>query len=382
MADSRVEPVLHDVRPTGKQLHAGASDVVEEVDVRGTMCVAKRLHETLLSGDIPKTTRRLLSQRFASECEMMSKLRHPHIVAFLGTSYLNGSQALIMEKLPYSLSRLLLDWCVEIPLCLKWSILGDVARGLIYLHSLSIIHRDISPSNVLLTSGLEAKIGDFGVSKSVMRPVTDSWMRAVSWMRLEEHTQCPGTIMFMPPEALQVPAEYGTPLDIFSFGVLALSTLTQEFPGDIRGNTFIGENGKIMARSEVEVREKYFAKIYSQLTRSHPLVRMIEQCLANYSKRRPTAEMVLQIVNKVNSVSEDDQLSAKIKTMEMIRSKDQGLHEEIEKVPTLVYTVICGYWIEHTADLAGSYQVFYTIGANHSCYVSMQVATIYTYLLT
>ena len=329
MADSRVEPVLHNVRPTGKQSYNGAFGKVEEVEVRGTMCVAKRLHKILLKSGTPRETG-LLSQRFASECEMMSKLRHPHIVAFLGTSYtVNGSQALIMEKLPYSLSRLLLDWCVEIPLCLKWSILGDVTRGLIYLHSLSIIHRDISPTDVLLTSSFEAKIGDFGVSKYVMRS--------------EQDTQIPGKVLFMPPEALAVPAKYGTPLDIFSFGVLALSTLTQEFPGDIRGATFIGENDEVVARSEVERREKYFAKIYFQLKRSHPLVRIIEQCLANDSKKRPTAEMILpEIVNEVNSVSEDDQLSAKIKTMEMIGSKDQGLHEEIEKVPTSVYTVICG----------------------------------------
>ena len=76
-----------------------------------------------------------------------------------------------------------------------------------------------------------------------------------------------------------------------------------------------------------------FTLLHSQLKRSHLLVQLIEQCLSNNPKKRPTAGMILEIINKLNSVSEHKQLSAKIKTMEMImRSRDQEENEEIEKV--------------------------------------------------
>lgn len=328
-SDLHVEPVLHNVGLTGTQLGVGGYYKVEEAEVGGTMCAAKSLHNLLIETVSPEQAARFL-QRFASQCKMMSILRHPHIVTFLGTSYLNELPAILMEKLPYRLDGIV-EHCGEIPLSLKGSILGDVARGLIYLHTLSIIHRDISPLNILLTSGLEAKIGSFGSAKYIMR----------GDLMEDALTQGPGTTAFMPPEALESRPVYGIPLDIFSFGCVALYTLTQEFPCDITAPVFIGPNDVMVVRSEVERRQNYFALLHSQLHLDchHPLVQMIEQCLSNDSKERPTAETILEIINKVNTGSEQEQLSDKIKTMEMImKSGDQEVNKEIGKVPP--YTCI------------------------------------------
>lgn len=70
-----------------------------------------------------------------------------------------------MEKLDGSLDDLL-ETIPDIPLALKRSLLEDVARGLLYLHSHSpqIIHMDLTAKNVLLTTSLEANISDFGNS--------------------------------------------------------------------------------------------------------------------------------------------------------------------------------------------------------------------------
>jgi len=167
---------------------------------------------------------------------------------------------------------------------------------------------------------LEAKISGFHSAQYVVQgEPMDKW---------------PGVPAYMPPEAEG--RVYDTSLDVFSFGVLALFTLTQESPHDIA----IGErvvfgpwHDVLVTRSEVERREKYFTLLHSQLKRSDPLVQLLEQCLSNNPKKRPTAGMILEIINKLNSVSEHKQLSAKIKTMEMImRSRDQEVNEEIEKV--------------------------------------------------
>ena len=74
----------------------------------------------------------------------------------------------------------------------KLSMLLDVSRGLWYLHTHHppIVHRDLSPNNILLTSQFVAKISDLGVAK-VIQADSENIM-----------TRAPGTVDFMPPEAL------------------------------------------------------------------------------------------------------------------------------------------------------------------------------------
>ena len=151
---------------------------------------------------------------------MMAGIRHPHVVQFLGLCYLEGSPlpVLVMERLDRDLDKLL-EASPGLPLTLKQSLLADVARGLLYLHTRNppIVHRDLSARNVLLTSSLVAKIGDLGNARIInMRPG-----------QLATLSQVPGTLSYMPPEAFDDPPQYGPRLDIFSFGHLALFTLTQ-----------------------------------------------------------------------------------------------------------------------------------------------------------
>ena len=151
----------------------------------------------------------------------MSDLRHPNITLFLGVCFLPNCQlpVLLMERLDGSLYDLL-ETVPNIPLALKRSMLEDVARGLLYLHKHNpqIVHRDLRAKNVLLTSSLVAKITDFGNSRIVnLQP----GQLARTFSRL------PGTLVYMPPEALSASSRYGPSLDVFSFGHLALFTLTQ-----------------------------------------------------------------------------------------------------------------------------------------------------------
>ena len=103
-----------------------------------------------------------------------AEMRHPHIVQFLGLCYLDGSAfpVLVMERLGSSLDELL-ETSPCLPLTLKQSMLADVVRGLLYLHTRSppVVHRDLSARNVLLTSSLVAKISDLGNARIVnMQP--------------------------------------------------------------------------------------------------------------------------------------------------------------------------------------------------------------------
>ena len=120
-----------------------------------------------------------------------------------------------MERLESSLDDLL-EHMPNLPLSLKCSILEDIACGLLYLHDRQppVIHRDLTSKNILLTSSLVAKITDMGNSRIIN--LTGTLM-----------SRYPGTLVYMPPEALDNTHHYGASMDIFSFGHLALYTITQ-----------------------------------------------------------------------------------------------------------------------------------------------------------
>ena len=179
----------------------------------------KTLHETLL--DVGNQGVPEMISKYFQECQLMSSLHHPNITQFLGLCFLPGTRLplLVMERLETSLDDLL-EHMPNLPLSLKRSVLEDVACGLLYLHNRHppVIHRDLTSKNVLLTSSLVAKITDMGNSRIVtMRP--GQMARTL--------TKYPGTLVYMPPEAQDDTHRYGSAMDVFSFGHLALYTITQ-----------------------------------------------------------------------------------------------------------------------------------------------------------
>ena len=183
-----------------------------QVEISGMVYAGKKIHDTLL--DIGNIGTENIATKYIQECQLMSSLRHPNITQFLGVCYLPDYQlpVLVMEKLDSNLDDLL-ETVPNIPLIIKYSILEDVARGLLYLHKHNpqVVHRDLTARNILLTSSLVAKISDLGNSRMSMPPG-------------ETMTRLPGTLSYMSPEALATDAHYGPSLDIFSFGHLGIYT--------------------------------------------------------------------------------------------------------------------------------------------------------------
>ena len=180
----------------------------------------------------------------------MTKIYYLYCSTSLGVYYPEKDQyelpIMVMEKMQHSL-RGLMEGYVNIPLNVKLAILDDVCLGLRYLHTRNppIVHRDLTPNNILLGCHLEAKITDLGVAKVLY---TDN---------RKTMTKIPGTPDFMPPEAQSNKPKYGTSLDIFSYGGVILHVTTQTWPEPSDRNQFNPDTKIWEVVSEVKRRQHY-----------------------------------------------------------------------------------------------------------------------------
>ena len=258
-----------------------------EVEYCGAIFAAKEIHPILVQG-VRREEFEATKKAFLTECIRSSSLGHPNIVTYLGVYNPGGHSllpVLVMERMQEGLTSVVEKY-PNIPIYVKLSMLLDVSRGLWYLHTHHppIVHRDLSPNNVLLTSQFVAKISDLGVAKVIQ---ADS---------KKTKTCVPGTVDFMPPEALLETPEYGPPLDIFSYGGVILHVVNQEWPKPLHYVMTDPKTGKIIGLSEVERRQQHMEKMKGIPANLQPLV---EQCLDNQPSRRPPISEVSERMKRM-----------------------------------------------------------------------------------
>lgn len=244
-------------------------------------CAAKLLHDTLFQDDNPGGTHNL-AMRFQQECQFLSTISHPNVVQYLGTVQDRGRCALLMELMDESLTKFLersthpLAYGIQIGIC------HDIALALDYLHSRSIIHRDLSSNNILLLAGQRAKVTDFGMSKLIdTNP------------RMTPLTQVPGTPNYMPPEARRERMKYSHKLDCFSYGVLIVQIATGTFPNPGEETRIIDDPKYPMGFTLVPERERR-AKDISKIEPHHPALPIALDCIKDRETDRPLASDLCQ----------------------------------------------------------------------------------------
>ena len=260
-------------------------------------CAAKILHPTLFETNDPGT--RKIMERFEQECQFLSGVRHPHIVQYLGVvrDPESGLPVLLMELMDSSLTRFLEQSEEPLPFHIQVDVCHGTALALAYLHSNGIVHRDLSSNNVLLIGpGNRAKVTDFGMSK-----LTDAnpFMTPM--------TMCPGTLAYMPPEALYDPPVYTKKLDCFSFGVLDIQILTRQFPNpsphckimEIDDPRFPTGQVKVPI-PEVERRQPHTDLVNP----AHPLLPVALDCLKDRERERPSAQ---ELCNRLAALKDTPQ---------------------------------------------------------------------------
>ncbi len=238
-------------------------------------CIAKQSHVNLIEN---KEDRRAFYQKFYSECVLLSRMRHPNIVQFMGVHY--GPQRDYGRELTLVIERLYmnLEICLEqyknIEMWLKVSILLDISQGMLHLHSRGIVHCDLAAHTTLLTTSFHAKIADLAVSQIIDAHPTSKQIRG------------PGALGYMPPEALTENPKYGYALDVFSFGVLILYVLLQEYPQFMHYENLVTATG--IQRKEVQIQKRM--KWIGKLSPEDLMRQLICRCLQDEPQRRPLSQ--------------------------------------------------------------------------------------------
>ena len=254
----------------------------------------------------------------------MSTIRHPNVVQYLGI-YRDpdtGLPALLMELMDDSLTHFLESSPQPIPYHIQVNVCHDITLALSFLHSNGIVHRDLSSNNVLLIgNAVRAKVTDFGMAR-----LGDQNPRATQLT----FTMCPGTDVYMPPEAVLDKPVYTEKIDCFSFGVIIVQIITREFPkpGDRRKRIQINQPGLPpiveVPIPEIERRQNHICKIDP----NHTLLQVTCDCLKEDDIERPTAQ---QLCERVAVLKECPQYHESVRVVEARSTAEQGRSGERDR---------------------------------------------------
>lgn len=149
---------------------------------------------------------------FESEIRLLSSIRSQYVVNFLGAILEIPRVGIVLEYCSKGSLRSLLKR-ESLPWPRRLKLLHDLAMGMAFLHSRSIVHRDLKSDNVLVDKNYLAKVSDFGCSKRL------------SLAAAQQHTKYVGTSAYMAPEVTNG-EQYNEKCDVFSFSIIMFEVLT------------------------------------------------------------------------------------------------------------------------------------------------------------
>jgi serine/threonine-protein kinase len=215
LADSRIGTVLAGYRIEERIGRGGMSVVYRADHIRLRRNVALKLLAPELAQDD------VFRERFLRESELAASLDHPNVVPIYDAGEAAGLLYIAMRFVPGIDLKQLLRRDGALPPERAVAVAGQVASALDAAHDRGLVHRDVKPSNVLLTgrAGNEhCYLADFGLSASV----SDRNVRA-------DPRQIVGTIDYVAPEQIRG-EEVGGSADVYSLACLLYECLTGRVP--------------------------------------------------------------------------------------------------------------------------------------------------------
>ncbi|CAM6118946.1 unnamed protein product [Calypogeia fissa] len=230
---------------------------------------------------------------FYKEIENLSRVRHPNLVTLLGYCQTADKSLLVYEYCPKgSLWYYLFGGGPTLTWDQRLNIALGSARGLMYLHMNPggyIVHRDIKPTNILLTDNYEAKVSDFGLSRFI--PIEETRV----------FTEVKGTAGYLDPEYVnQGTLTFSS--DVYSFGVVLLQLISGRRPIDLDPLTKVSlvKMANFVMKGEAEISDLVDPKlhgVYSELA-CRRVLEIAVQCTADYRVYRPSMIEVRQYLEE------------------------------------------------------------------------------------
>jgi serine/threonine-protein kinase len=202
-----------DYRLTEKIADGRLSTLYRGAQVKTGQAVAVKVLSEYGCRVADKLTRKL---RKEWEGERALRLKHPHVVHTITCGKQHGTYYIAMEFLAGGTLASLVQARAPQVEGRKIEIMRQAARGLEYVHSQGVIHRDISPRNVMLDARGTAKLIDFGVAANKDDRIRNTGQRT-------------GRPAYMAPELIRT-NRFSERTDVYAFGVSLYEVVTRQRP--------------------------------------------------------------------------------------------------------------------------------------------------------
>lgn len=214
--------------------------------------------------------------RFRREAQAAASLSHPNVVNIYDVGQEDGIDYIVMEYVAGDNLKDLIRKEAPFTLRRALSIAGQICEALNHAHRHNIIHRDIKPHNILITTEGRVKVTDFGIA------------RAVSASGLTQTGVVLGSVQYFSPEQAQG-GVVGTQSDIYSLGCVLYEMLTGKVP-------FSGESPIGIALKHIQEDIVPVERIRPEIP--HVVSRIVSKALAKpLPSRYPTAYAMLREIH-------------------------------------------------------------------------------------
>jgi len=234
--------------------------------------------------DVHEDTPREVIDQMMREVNLLSKLRHPGIVAMYGFSYFEKFLLVMEHATLGSLTSSLANASLN-----RVDIALQIATALLYLHSQKVLHRDLKSLNVLLDGetckSARAKICDFGLST-----------KSKSGFGTTLKTQGVGSPLWMAPEVTRG-EEYTFSADVYSFGILLWEIVFGKVPYQEHSHS-----GNVHIRASIEETFRPLVDLKCALVSEPRVICLMQKCWSHTPQHRPLLEDVVKELRAIKKL--------------------------------------------------------------------------------